>query len=227
MPQVVLDKLEAHPRVEQVGGDRVTEGMASVVARKASPLPIPSEEVLDLPTLEWTASAGEEWAVRVNGPPIQVLAKEYRARAKQWALAPSPAFEAPDEDTAALEIHIPAGMEADLPDAQTVEVDEREECPVAQTGNRREEGLELRLREVTRQTLMRPDGHGGKRVRRMKTSAPFSKKAQSWRFQGFLTGSQTSQRSSRAEEGCKAAGFEGFSRSEAGDCAFLLEGAVV
>jgi hypothetical protein len=67
MTQMVLDELEGHPRIEQVGRDRMAEAMAGVAGRETCSVSVAAEEVLNLSLAERTRAAGKERPLRRTG----------------------------------------------------------------------------------------------------------------------------------------------------------------
>jgi hypothetical protein len=59
--QVVLDELEGHAGVQEVGGDRVPKPMAGVAAIEAGQIAVAGEQRLDLALAERSRAAPEDW----------------------------------------------------------------------------------------------------------------------------------------------------------------------
>jgi len=131
VPEVVLDELERHARVQEVRGDRVPEAVAGVAGREPRPLAVAGEEGLDLALAQRPPAAGKERIRRPAAPPSEIAAEQPGGGAKERLLGPGSTLEALDHDPAAREIDVLAPQQRHLPDPQAVVVDEREQGAVA------------------------------------------------------------------------------------------------
>jgi hypothetical protein len=77
MAEVVLDELKRHPRIEEMGGNRVPKAVAGVVLRQPSLIAVPDEEGLDLALLKGSAPPDEERAFRHLGSAGEVTAENF------------------------------------------------------------------------------------------------------------------------------------------------------
>lgn len=150
---MVLDELQCHAGVEQVGRDGVSEAVAGEIRRQPRALAVVDEARLDLALLEWARPTTEEWLGRFSRLVGEVPPNKRDGGWPQGTLVPEAALQPLDHDAAAGEIHVLAAHERHFTDPQAVVVDQREERPVAGIANDREERLQLRLREVTRKAL--------------------------------------------------------------------------
>jgi hypothetical protein len=77
---MVLDELKRHPRIEQVGRDRMAKAVAGVSGRETRAAPISDEKVLDLTLQQWPRTTGKERPLRRTGIFPEEISKELEGR---------------------------------------------------------------------------------------------------------------------------------------------------
>jgi len=142
---MVLDELERDAGIEQMGRNRVPEGMGGVVQIELGAASVPAEEVLDLALAERSLSSRKQRIYRLSGNAFEVSPEEVRGGREERTLGPVAALDALDDDSPPHEIHVASEQQSDLAHAQAVVVNQGEECAVASVCNRPEEGPEFGL----------------------------------------------------------------------------------
>jgi len=169
--QVVLDELQGHPRVEQVGRDGMAKAVAGVACRETGPVPVPDEEVLNLALAEWTYAPRKEGPLRRTVVILEIFVQELEGRREEGPLIPDPTFESAHGDSLTSEVKVAAAEKRDLPHPEPVEVNEGEEHHSPRGFDHTEEALDLVLGEVAGRLL--GEWHEGEAWR----TAPFSRTA--------------------------------------------------
>jgi hypothetical protein len=87
--------------------------------------------------------------------------EQLQDRDEERSLSPETALQALEDNSLASKIDVLPLKERHLPHSQAVEIDQREERPVAGLFNGSEEPLELELTEIARKALLRRWGQSG------------------------------------------------------------------
>lgn len=157
---MVLDELERDAGVQEMGGDRMSQAVTGVAAIEPGHVSVMNEQRLNLALPKRATPTREERGFRHLGPAGEMAAQQLRSGTEQRPLHPRPALEPLDNDSAALEVHIPLAEKRHLSHPKAVVVDQRKQRPVTRVSDRLEEGTELDLGEVAGQALGRPQGAG-------------------------------------------------------------------
>lgn len=157
VPEVVLDELQSHTGIEQMGCNRMPEAVAGVPAVEAGQIAVAREKRLDLALPKWTRSATEERILCANVLSADVRTDELGARGKERLLGPGAALEALNHNPATLKVNIAPAEECHLSHSQAVVVDQPEKRPIAEGLNRPKVRADFDLREVARQAGGRGD----------------------------------------------------------------------
>lgn len=104
--KVVLDELEGDAGVEEVGRDRVAQGVRGVVGIETRTGSVPAEEVLDLPFPEGSGAAGEQRLLVRRHARGEMVPKKALGGPKERTLGPEAALHALDDDPVAIEINV-------------------------------------------------------------------------------------------------------------------------
>lgn len=153
VPEMVLDELEVHAGIQQMGRNRMAQAVTSQVPWQPGTIAVAVEPRLDLSLPQRAMSSRKERSIRGIEIAAQVRPQRALRRRPQWVLAPSTALQALDDDPAAIEVDVASRQQLDLADPESVVVDEREEGDVPRIVDSREELTQLGLGEVPRQAL--------------------------------------------------------------------------
>ena len=149
---IALPFVRLHPAHHRTG--RASEATGDGVQRQ----PFLHQALAERPTL-----TGEQRSFGRDVTTPEELHQQPGGRAEQGTLRPRTALQTPDDDSRAIEVEVATREQRHLSHPEAVEVDQREQRPIARVRDRGEEPLDFRLGEIPRQ--LRRAWNEGKRRR--------------------------------------------------------------